>query len=406
MRHWWILQALLFRTVWGIGCDVGDAIEAIFAGDGQYRGASIAAIDLIASTPEVTVVWDDGSSSHLVVSFSDAKKQGESCESIVTYGLSWSVTIGQPSNLIVTHLGEDLTTDARLLITDQSKTCGSLSATQSLSVSSPPQAPIGSVDLVFYDVEVDTPGAYKLCFWSGQSVNGMDASHVASYATAIGMLVAVDTTTTTITTTTSMVPYSRRRGRTYTSASLTVNGSQGAFLSGLTVNPAQWNSHFPWDRRQTCRKCRADSVGSNAGDSPRRERQRIVGPLVVELPSEGCDVDGKIAQPYAPSTILMVARGRCTFEQKALMAAQRGFKGLLVVDYALQDAMLPDMAPKAAFQGEIVPAWAVPQDEAQDVAHLNGANSLLIAAVEDLELKPSIFTSSSDQFGPRNNAEK
>jgi len=190
-----------------------------------------------------------------------------------------------------------------------------------------------------------------------------------------------------------------------------VEGSQGFVYDGLTANPAAWNV-FVRGRTKTCRRCQPSTLADEEGaESVPYEPSTIRGRLVPDwdrsngssgILGRGCSsgsVTGLPAPP-APSMVLMVARGACSFEAKARAAAGRGFAGLLVVDFRADDAQLPDMA--ALGEADVpVPAWVVPSAEGETLRALAAEDPVVIVDVDDVVRKPRLGSAQSDSYGVR-----
>jgi len=405
-------SAVLALQIWrhfGITCDVGDTIEAIFSGTGAFHTATIVSIDLSSSPlPIITVDWDDGSPSFRHVLRTDTKKAGDVCVFLANAGQSFSAIAEAPTTLRL--VGVDLSEACRLLVIDPSETCGLLSATLHSSVSSPPGTPIGSVDMFFFDVIVTVSGSYTLCFWSGQSINNLTEFDVSSYATTIGPLSVDEPPTPTTTTTTGMTIYSRRRGHVYEVTVVRIEGSNGVVYEGITANPAAWNVHLPSMQHATCRTCQRYSLADVDLNVRELQINRIAGAIRPALGLSqgvlgiGCGETDMVA-PQSPDELLLVSRGGCTYVEKAYFASSRGYRGVLVVDHQTNvGRSLPDMAAAGGGMVEMtvpVPAWIVPQDEGEALFTLLATDPMVTLAIEDVLRKPRMSSALSDSFGTR-----
>lgn len=408
-----VFAAGVWDQVSAVVCDVGDAVSAQFTGDNSFRGATIARMDLSVMVPEATVNWDGGSLFYRVVPITSVQKSGIVCNATAYSQQVFSAVQSVSTTLLVD--GSGLQQTARMLIVGVDKTCGSLSAIADPAVSSRPGTPVGMNKLFFFGVVVDVVGSFKVCFWSGQSVDGNNGDDVVSYATFLGLLVVTDATTTTTTTTTAGVVYSRRRGTSHTTASLRVEGSHGFVLEGLTANPAAWNVHVTgYQQSKGCRRCGAASLVKLEGSEnvpwvPRQLRGGLVLDWVWNGTNRtgnsslgfGCSVSTGIDPlPFGVTMLMMVARGQCPFDTKLGVAASRGFAGLLIVDFQAYNITLPDMAGRSE-QDAVMPAWVLPSDEGDAIRTLAQQDPSVTVHVADELAKPRLGVAQSDDYGLR-----
>eukprot|EP00928_Gymnodinium_smaydae_P049677 TRINITY_DN33365_c0_g1_i1.p1 TRINITY_DN33365_c0_g1~~TRINITY_DN33365_c0_g1_i1.p1 ORF type:complete len:480 (-),score=98.93 TRINITY_DN33365_c0_g1_i1:86-1480(-) len=412
----------------GARCDVGDAVQAYHAGAAVTKPATIARLDLSSASVVVSVNWDDGGLTHLDVPAAGVTRNGAACSFLADAAQAFTAVEGVPELLRLT--GSGVSEANRLLIIDQASTCGALASAQHAAVTSAPQAPIGVQIMHFFDVVVNAVGTYKVCFWSGQSVNGQTVADPRSYATHLGSLVVTGPPTSTTTTTFAATSFSRRRGYVYESASLTVRFSGGKEFAGVTANPAGWNVNHPRYQDGTCRTCQreqlelADTAVVEVARSNRVQGALVAAPSATPgVLGDACraSTGGVAAAAPAPisfGTILMARRGACSFLQKARIASEGGFAGLLVVELLddTQAPALPDMAVQASSEAEAlvaeaqvpVPAWILPKDEGDVLYALllssaaSSGGGTAEAVVEDLVPKVRLSSAQSDvAFGLR-----
>jgi len=190
-----------------------------------------------------------------------------------------------------------------------------------------------------------------------------------------------------------------------------IGGLDSSSILTHEANPARWNAWQPQRCPATARwRCSCPSP-------PGKPTSAATGPMyaasngIYRGLGQGCASNMLPAAPTRQGAVLLSRRGGCTFYQKALIAHEAGFCGLLVANvrsgvpvhrtYGLVE--LPDMTaePEALDSSVMTPAWSISKAAGDAIYSFFLANGTVLVQALDDPQKTALGSFQADEFGVR-----